>query len=1050
MSRSYHKNTTVTPPLNHWLFHKPCRAFLYLLCLTGLFTTSPPGLAATTSWSPILKLDLSYQPSSLARYAMQYEVSDLPTIVNASNLRSVIQSYESLRSQSKNDVQVAYDRLHAAVAIKYYLERSEAIGKGVSSMAVGLPAGRVRTLIARIIQDVRRDSAFLFKKTKDDRALFQFFRYTIGDVSPTALKELSKILKDPKAPPALRYRVYFVQLYYGLNTENAVLNLKSARTLEGRYYSRAKGVSVAASVASALALARAYAGIFRGQKIRRSTHPNYMRYLKDVTARLPRMDAILKEKVIAQVLNIWSLAEKTDFSSLPFSVAAAAGTPYYLPLLEREALAKRMRDIKTSKRIYGHTSWQTTYRKLASQESLTPHHHLFLKRLLDDRQAQYRATKNYTQLEKEIHWQLRKIGTEPKSQALKEYYITLTQNYRSLIDLETQIALKPNTPAEKKRAYLALVERYLKVLPHSKVDRAELYERQGRVFILVKQYPQAVRKFTLAYSLTNLPQRKIYYLDLAISAQRFLARWPQRPPFGLKLPPAPLPSLKSLADLYSKKIQEQQPTSSAETAEEGSAATTLNWNDVAHLGLLQIALRQEIQAADLFFKTLRSLPQHALVSPAAFTALEIYERKKLWQKLEDLALLLTKNKIIPTLKGRKIDPQTKLALALLEGGKALLRQKQYTGSISKLKAFVQLFPRSGEIPTARFYLARSYWGSQDHLAAMNELQTITRHHKKYRDYKQVVLLGLQWGQALAIEEAVIFFSEAYIGNYKDRKAYDLRLQIRGLYEGTERYKESVRNLMALKESSFSSQKQKDTFDMELLWNIKEYGSTAEALKISDDLIKSSKDPSVLAEAFKVRTALFAESRDAKRLQDLNQQLSSLSFQTAEIREARADVLLALLKITDTSRLDEEVQSIALKSPEGYIKSSLEEFKKFRGFYQNICSFASPSACLEAAHLLNVIGEKIKENIREVEINASLAEEVKDKFAAVKASILRDIDGILESSKKRSSSMMAHSGGTPQTVLNMLWIQNKDWNFDPLTWGQSSGYIFWQMKGEREP
>lgn len=1019
-----------------------------LILCSWLLGASLRSEAMPLDQQPILKLDISYKPSFLDLYAMQYEVSDLPTITNASELTSTIQRYESLRAEKQTDVQVAYDRLHTAVAIKYYLDRTRAIGKGLGSEQVGLSSSRVRSLVAKAIQDVQRDSAFLFRKTKDDRALFQYFRHTIGTITPSSLKELAKILKDPQAPPALKYRVYFVQLYYGVSSEAAVLNLKTVKNLEGRYYSRIKGISAAAHIAASLALSAAYAGVKQGQKIRRQTHPHYMRYLKEVTSRLTRMDANLKERVLAQVLNIWSLAEKRDFSSLPFPLSQATDTSYYHPLLEREALAKRARDIKSTRKLYGHKEWQVVYRRLATQPQLEAYHHLFLKRLLDDRLAEYRDTQNPMALEKEVRWQMKKIMPRRQDQpALKNYYGTLLGAYRSLIERETQIALKPTTPAQKRTAFIALVERYLKAVPAGPTQKAELFERQGRVFVLGKQLSQAVKKFLAASTLMQTPSRKIYYLDLALSAQRTLARWPQRPPFGAAVPQAPPGTIKTLAHLYRKKITEVSIASSQ--AKEGAAAT-VPWNDIAHLALLLSFLRQDIQAADLLFKTLKDLPQHTLAAPAAFLTLQIYEAKRLWQKLEELSLLLLKNKVLPTQNRRTTDPKSKLALALMEGGKQLYTQKKYAEAIEKIRTYLQWFPRSKDSTTARFILARSYWGHKDHLAAMNELQVITRNDKKFPQYKQVVLLGLQWAQALAMEEAAIFFSEAYVETYKEgRTQYDLRVQLRGLYEGTERYRESVRNLLALKASPYSSPQQKDAFDLELLWNIKEYGSTEEALRVSEDMIKTSKDASVLAEAFKMRTHVFAEKRDIPRLQDLNKKLDSHSFQTTELREARAAVLLALLKLSDTKRLEQEVQSIALKAPEAYVKSVFNEFNKFLGFYKKLCSLGSPSSCLEATHWLNMQGTKAKENISEVQINASLNEEVKQRFTSQKNAALRGIDSVLESTRKQSSALMSHSGGTPQTVLNMLWIQNKDWNFDPLTWGQSSGYIYWEVQEEHE-
>lgn len=977
----------------------------------------------------------------------------MPTMVNAEDLARGIKRYESLRRLSRRDVQVAYDRLHLAVAIKYYLDRARAIGPGLNSPQVGIPESHALSLLDKITDDVQRDGGFLFSKAKDDRAVFQYFRYTVGEITSESLRQLAKILGDSSAPPALKYRVYFTMLYFGVTSEEAILNPEKTREIEKKYYNRAKRVSPVASVASALALASAYGGVWRGQKIRQTTDPQYQVYIAEVAKQIHRMDEAMKEKVLAQLLVIWYATGDGDNKPLPFGLSVASGTTYYYPLMERESLAGRQLKIKSTGRIYGDKTWQAMTRRLATQNSLAKFQTRFLSRLLEDRKLEAKFTRKIDGLEQEIHWQMMRVQKRrSQGKVFGEYYNMLSGTYRALVAERTILALRANVPQEQKTAYLLLVDRYFKRVPVPVLEKADLLASQARVLTSLRQLSGAVRKYMAAYKIAPARVQKLAYLNRAIATQRTLTRWPAKPPFGVKMEGRQPLAVKALADLYKLKLELAYSTGSSGGDSKSPkqnddvlvGSPREQWIDTAQYGLLLIYLRRDVAAADLFMSTIEKFPQGAEASAAAYTALQTYQARRLWSKLERLSLLLGKTKTVPRIPPKTIDPRTTLAMALLEGGRQLYRQKNYEEATDKLSAFIKLFPGSAQVSVARYDLALSYWGSTEHLEAMNEMQTIARHDKKFKNHRKAILTGIQWSQALAVEEATIFFSESYIRAYKDRTTFNLQLQLRRLYSGTDRYRESLANLSALKASPYASMKQKEEFDLEMLSKIKKYGNPSESLKITDGVLAQSKSPRVIAETYKLRAAIFAERRDAKKLADAVKRLEALTFQTTEIREARGTAMLALLRLTDTRKLEGEVQSIALRSPESYLKNIYQQYTGMVSSFNRLCGLGVPSKCLEGTAWWKDISDKFIDHITAVEINESLSPEVKMRFKAQKAAYLSDINKKLRASEQRSSSLMSSSGGTPQAVLSLLWSQEKDWNFDPLTWGQSSGYIFWEM------
>ena len=383
--------------------------------------------AQEARFQPILPLILQHRTSSLAQYIAQYPTEEIDPLTSVSDFQSSLADYQTLRKKKERDVGLAFDRLYLAIGLKYYLDREGVGGFSAVGKKTRLSGAGLKNLYAMLARDIYSDSTYLMKKTSDSKALFQYYRLTARTPDAQALKGLEAILKDKKAPPALKYRVYFIMLYYGLAVEGS-LDIRRVQQLERSYYSKVRGISVEAHVLAALSLASAYAGLREGMKFRKKPHPKYQEFLQQAARRVNRVEPSLRIKFLHDILLVWDRVASGSlrYHKPPVMLSQLQGSPFYDAVLERQSLAiyqkslqsKHRGEVATRQRML--RPLEATYRRLLQKEDLERYQVPIYRRLLDEHQFIYRFTGNYSSFEKEIWWQIRRIepsatGKEPSA-----------------------------------------------------------------------------------------------------------------------------------------------------------------------------------------------------------------------------------------------------------------------------------------------------------------------------------------------------------------------------------------------------------------------------------------------------------------------------------------------------------------------------------------------------------------------------------------------------------------------------------------------------------
>ena len=1034
---------------------------------------------------PIIPLKIKYISNTLAKYLIQFPTDQIQDIEDASELKSARNKYLSLTSKDIKDLDKdqkiahSFDVLHASLAIKYYLDYVSASGFSNLKANTQLSAKDYKSLILSVSRDIYKHSTIILKaKAADNPSVIHYYRFSNGSLSQNALARLKLTLKDKKASAALKQRVYFALMNFSLLDPAILGSLSKINKIENSYYPRSKSLSLLANVISSLSLASAYGGISKSAVFRDSVDEKYLDFLKLASQKATSLDIKFKNLILNQILYIWfqanrSLAKSPNYLAMPFSLSLYADTEYYHGLEERQALALYQKSQQSNK-------WKMVYRKFLSKDKFTNYYHLILSKLIQEIYKKYQKTANFNELEQEILWQLRFLKTKnitpgtivAKDEAgnlsdqaqnlqglsddnfndsnsdsfnlqLKAHADLLVNIYLEIVNRQKSIAYAKNSSKKQKSSYLSLVNRFNTHANPELNLKISLIESQANVLRMLKAYKEAVNHYFKAFKLAKLSNQKLKQLDKAIDTQRILVPWPKSPPINFsKL------SIKSVTDARSLLLFYQYKSQILESLQKQLPINNQLWDSIAHQALLNISLKNEIKAADVIFSTMKKSPDHQIIARLSAISLGIYQKYKTWQKLEDLAIFIIDNGMISvTSKNIPYNVHESLQIALAMGGKSLYLKKDFKQAIEKFTHFIKRYPKSLRIFNVRYDLARSYWANEEFVKALNEIQIVVigKKNSVFRQYKQALKLAVTWSQQLAIEQAILEFSIIYIKTYpQDRFSYDLAQLITTLLQSQDRFSDALFALNFLKNSKFNNLPSNKDIDLRIISLANKQGEANQILKITNSILANSSDPVVKARAFLVQADVYFSIKDKKNLLLLDNKISKLNKTVLEVREASAYVKLKLLKTVDQSNSFGAVQDITLKDPRQFLEKRYQEFFDLYSRYIKVCDVGSTSSCVDSMTIIQTLAWRFKESTEDIQISTSLSLPMQEKFNNYKNNIILRINQLIKKSKEMSKKAASYHGSTPQAVLDQLWISNKDWNFDPLSYGQGKGFLFWKM------
>lgn len=1025
------------------------RAATYLLVvLVVLLVTHPlysQEPAGEEDMAPLIPFELTHSTTSLARYVMQYPSEYVQSVTTLAEFSALAAEFKSLLHQDEQAaLKAAKARLKVALSLKYHMDKLGIEGIHTLPEQLQMSPAATSRLYRQASRQVYTDSTLL-QKHSASKALYQYYRMTAGPVDARSMAGLAKVLKDKSAPLALKMRVYLQQLHFEALADETMMSLAKLRAVERQYYTRVRGISIQARVFAELTLAAAYVGVKDGLKLRTQTYPQHVEFLKRAAGSLDRLPRPMARQVTKEVFMIWQLAadQRPQYRRLPVPLNQLIATPYYGPVLERYALARYHHSL-SGQLVSSATQarellrpLESTYRKLLRVQSASSYQREILQRMLRRHQIIYQQTGDYVGYEQHLHWQLTELRRSGLAVDTAQHLAQLHAEYDALVD--QQIARQvPATVAATGAATIRLVDRYIKWVRPPAAAVVALYESQAKIYVMGGDYRRGVQRYLKAKHLVAEPQEKIRLLDLAIQYQAKLARWPRT--YQWLQPPAQVMvvHLRPLRELYEEKL--------ALVRQDQLALATDPWHDVAHLGLILRYLGHHLRAAQLFADALVRFEDysHGAVEPAAYLAMSIYENQKQWQRLEDLGMVLKQRQLQPQLGAKRLDVDHKIALALAFGGRQLLREQQYSASVDKFARFLQFYGMHALAPRVRFDYAQGLWGDTQYREGLTQLEGILREYPQFEGYKAAVSLGLDWSMDLAHEKAVLFFIQAYTARYQDRRSFELRIKAIELYHYQETFKDSYRNIQQIKASPFVTPAMAVRMDLKTLELLEESGSQQDVSTITSQLIRSSKDPRVLAKAYEMQMNLALARRDKAALKVIEMALQQRGLLSPDIKEVIAMSRLHQLVMSQPQFLDHQVHNIALRDPLAYLRDILKIYTQLSKQYLELCTLSS-SGCVAAVGYLQSITRRTRTHIDDVETNDDYDQKVQQEFLSFKSYMERTLEDTLARSTQVAHNVSRQRGGLPVMIQRMLWLEGKDWNFDPLTSGAGSGFVSWYVK-----
>jgi hypothetical protein len=571
---------------------------------------------------------------------------------------------------------------------------------------------------------------------------------------------------------------------------------------------------------------------------------------------------------------------------------------------------------------------------------------------------------------------------------------------------------------------VARIDRYIQ-----SIDDTALKERylasSARLFVAVSLHKKAVDIY-MDLALNGTESNRITHLNSAIAAQHVVAKWPNDPPWLIKLPPKNNEQA-TLRDMY-KTLYERQ-------------ADLLPWKQRSQLGLLLISTGNRDEAFELWTKALTVRIERRESSFAIGYMFRSYSNQKNWERLEELARIGLKVSLDGTVSKAVLRSTEMLADALINGGKQLLERKDYKQAIAKLKEFCDSYTRDTRRDEGLFHLAIAYHHHGQHKNSIEISQELVKQYRTSRFREPALYNGGQWSVALALEEMTIFFFQTLVNDYpKSTKVPVVREQLIELYLGREIYANAIDLLEQIAFQKNSSTKLRNEAALRLLDVTDRYANTNEALRVAASIQKSAgNDSTAIARAIRVEARYYAAQQDYKRVARLESSLAKLQPLSLEAQDYLGEIRFLLANSYVPSE-ETEILSPELKDPLKTINEEFARYAQIKRAYLNVCQAGTTSFCAPAHIQIAINADRVYQRIEPVEIPPSLATNVVKTFSNRHDQIINQLADDQLQATSEAASTMKQTRTNPDWTTQILWENSTDWNFERITGEAGNGFV----------
>lgn len=706
-----------------------------------IFGSFPQELMAThgeVSLSPLVEFSISNEIPFLVEYSfvLKHRAKYFPISYDdaiEAFQKAMTKGQEIADRADRAPIRELYETYHHLYDIFQFL------GKLNWNHQIETNIGELRQLLYRLGEWI-----YLKENREEQRRGVRVSYLALGIGQPAfhndAVREL--LAMKSQMPRQFRSSMHLLSIYHLYGSESTVANAR-------RYIQRfQKELGRYERKVLALIQARYEAGIIANERVG-AAKPNLGQSLLSLseTIRRSRYEGV-RNRIDGTILDTWvKVQPNIDWRRVPLSDVANRSQKMPAGLVERMVLE----DVREGHILRGLQVYSRLSEEFAGQPVLA---HIDLRRSRLAKQHAERSGQHEVAM-RTFNELLQKYGPENEQQSLKtrmarQVYVSLFRDYEGYLRELLKRAQSKEATMNMRQLAISGAQNFVQRFARQRGAIRPVMEELGNLMDLLGRPKEAVQIFMdLA---RDDPGR---YKPMAIESQKKAARWPSKPPWG-EIPAEARQERIALAKMI-------------EEFTHSDVASQLDWDSIAHLGLLHRALGQPGRAEELWREYLpRAMAGDASQGALGLMMMDYFQRNQ-WSELIELFQLVDRRQLSVSINNRPINPEVFYQNARLKRAQVQAEQEKWREALVDLQAFADRFVEDRRRPMVLYQMTQLHRKSDQLELAIAQIRTMIKDYPQMPVTKRAVLEGAHWAQTAAgpfASEAASLYQH-YVETYPD-------------------------------------------------------------------------------------------------------------------------------------------------------------------------------------------------------------------------------------------------------------------------------------------
>ena len=711
-----------------------------------------------------------------------------------------------------------------------------------------------------------------------------------------AHKQFSKLLNKSFSNP-LALKAGLATYLIDLEIKKSISTI-SWRRLMAKFNARGK-------IIIHLATARHLAGLSLRGTQERKANSRYRQYLQKLSTLLTDVNSEAQEQVLAFMLGIVRQVERRiDWQRFPVQIETFAYTAAFPALLERQALfALTQKRFSAALGLYKRLLPMVKGRKTQQ----------IVGRLLVIAKKSYSKNKNSTEYRKIMHLSNKFLKSNKEKKLLDKYVQFLINNE------STQLKTMPSS---RLRQLLVLIKDMLTLQTNS-AYRISNMETMAAIHLRLVNTAAAV---DIYYNLFKMQGGKaLQYINLAISYQHQLAKWPQQL-IWQKQPRQLIPARTRLLKMYEQKLP---------------LLPQKDWHIIAQQGLLALNLNMKNKAWGLWINNMQH--ENKKIAPTAIgMVLSDYLRRKLWLKAEMLTKRCMHFAIVPQTNGKSMPIKKIYVDVMFKVIKYYVKINDLNNAKAKSIEFFNTFPNDTRQPENLLRLAEILIKTKAYVQAMFYLVKLVNNYQNNNYFRKGLLRAANLAILQGNEQKAVTLHRLFFQHYPQDKAIkSIVNKLVKLYKALHLYGDlqTMYNYIATSPRFSTMEKQK--IEVAMMELEEKYGSSTKARDIATKIInQTQRDLRQKAIAASLLARYHYSRSDNKALVALERRLSPSRYEYKEVRNQ-----LSFYFAENTRFVNAKIIESYEEKPVKFLAYLSKSFALIKNKYLEVCKFATSRFCL---------------------------------------------------------------------------------------------------------